>query len=245
MATGELKNFYPISEFYNFIKSPGNIPMPQSLATAVPHPHYTCNKYDIDTLFNADNLYKFALSINTCKIPGSKISEEPLSIKNAYGVYETLSNKANIFPDKQTTEIKFMETSNSVIETFIYPWMLACLNANSGPYSYPFPRMDLSIKLYRPIDFHTLPTGSESLKVTPYIVYWFDGIFPESIEHIQVDQNEVNASHTTRQVTFKFNSFMCFPSINVAKLYRMEHLFEGVTLTPPKPKNSNSEKKSK
>jgi hypothetical protein len=242
---GQLKNFYPLSEFYSFIKSPGNTPMPQSFATAVPLTCGALTKAD-KALFSYDNLYKFALSINTCAIPHTTFGSDSLSIKNTYGVYETLSTNSNIFPDKQTTEIKFIETSNSVIETFIYPWMLACLNSHSGLYSYPFPRLDLAIKLYRSIDFCKPPAEKkgESITIKPYIVYWFEGIFPENIEHIGVDHNEVNASHTTRGVTFRFNSFMCFPNEFIAGNYGFTNLFEGVTWTPPKPKDDTSGKNS-
>jgi hypothetical protein len=234
----KLNGFYPVSEFYNFIKQPGNTIIPQAMPTLVPLPGDTCNTFDRTNLFTPNNLYRMSLSTHSVALPKLVFkgtgAQNDLSIQTPYGHWEGLQN-VDSFTDNFTLTIMFYELEDPVIENFIYPWHLACLYPGDNGYSYPFPRLNIAIKLYKPTYFNQSAASNGKLTVYPSVIYWVTGLFPSNIELMHVTHEAGDATGVTRQVVFSFNRLLVLPNAAFAQRYKLEHLFSPITLMVPQP----------
>lgn len=75
--------------------------------------------------------------------------------------------------------------------------------------------------------------GVASIK--PSYIYFFDGLYPEQVELTQFNHaGGSSANNLVRAVRFKYNMLRVLPSKDFAKLYKLEHLWQGFSVqTPP------------
>lgn len=173
-----LKDFYPISDFYNFIKHRDTAPTSSRFFTIVPFYIPGMSEYYSKArsiLFTNDNLYKFALSVTNIELPNFCMHtggvDSTLDINTPIGAWRGLGNTTQFV---SSNEIKFhiLETQDPLIENFIYEWFTAVLSTrhgtlaaidpngknirertNASDWDYPFPRLNIAIKYYRTDDF--------------------------------------------------------------------------------------------
>jgi hypothetical protein len=108
-------------------------------------------------LFTQENLARMSIAVQMVKIPEIKLCGEALNVSTPYGNWSGIGN-GTIITDGQTLVISFLEMQYPIIESFIIPWLSLCLNTSASAHSifnYPFPRIDIAIKFYRP-DFPTM-----------------------------------------------------------------------------------------
>lgn len=176
---GVIKNFYKISEFYNFIKTPQNNPITTRNHVLVPYPH-NGNQY-----FNnrKNDLYRMVLSFqNISSLPDfGQIGDKDLQISNSVGRYTTMGN-STFGTTTNSFTAQFLQMNQPIHETFFYEWYLTCFNSgfkSTNPnqtMDYPFPRLDFAIKYFRPDQM--IPSVFE--EVQPTFIYWIMRSLPSS-----------------------------------------------------------------
>ena len=116
---GVIKNFYKISEFYNFIKTPANNPISTRNHVLVPYPH-NGNQYFLN---KTDDLYRMALSFQSISdMPDmSSIESKALDINNSLGRYSTMEN-ITFGSGNNSFKAQFIQMNQPIHESFFYKW---------------------------------------------------------------------------------------------------------------------------
>ena len=232
-----LKDFYSISDFYNFIKDPNNSVTPQRLFSIVPFPEtYSITNQSIDkvskgaqNLFNPNDLRRFALSVTKIDTPNFCLSQGEINsnyeINTPIGSFRGLDN-TTLFSSNNEIKFTILELQNPIIETWIYEWLNVCLQTKCNfkgmniNYEYPFPRLNLAIKYYRTDQFKENAT-----KIEPNFIYWITGLYPDDMETFKFDHASAESGSINRVVTFAYNMMICVTRQN-AKRYNLEELFD-------------------
>ena len=234
MATkyqGPIKSFYTLKEFYNFLKQDDNTPTGHRYVTIVP---YIANSSmsngvlsnNLQNLFSQENLRKFQLCIQSADLPNFSLSfgeiKAELSTSTPLGIWNTIEN-TTIFPDKKEITFHILDTMDPIIENFLYPWFIECLQTQNSNTSYPFPRLNFAFKYFREDQITENMDGKK-----PNFIYWIDGAYPIYIEACKINHGKDDAGDIIRAVRFSFNMMLCFPNETIAKYYNHEELFAGI-----------------
>ena len=234
MATkyqGPIKSFYTLKEFYNFLKQDDNTPTGHRYVTIVP---YIANSSmsngvlsnNLQNLFSQENLRKFQLCIQSAELPNFSLSfgeiKAELSTSTPLGIWNTIEN-TTIFPDKKEITFHILDTMDPIIENFLYPWFVECLQTQNSNTSYPFPRLNFAFKYFREDQITENMDGKK-----PNFIYWIDGAYPIYIEACKINHGKDDAGSIIRAVKFSFNMMLCFPNETIAKYYNHEELFAGI-----------------
>ena len=234
MATkyqGPIKSFYTLKEFYNFLKQDDNTPTGHRYVTIVP---YIANSSmsngvlsnNLQNLFSQENLRKFQLCIQSADLPNFSLSfgeiKAELSTSTPLGIWNTIEN-TTIFPDKKEITFHILDTMDPIIENFLYPWFIECLQTQNSNTSYPFPRLNFAFKYFREDQITENMDGKK-----PNFIYWIDGAYPIYIEACKINHGKDEAGSIIRAVRFSFNMMLCFPNETIAKYYNHEELFAGI-----------------
>jgi hypothetical protein len=120
--------------------------------------------------------------------------------------------------------MKVLNTYSPIIEKFLYPWMIKCLQPNVekdlGAVAN-FPRLDMAINFWKPNCIYEDMEGQR-----PEFMYYLKGIFPSSIQAYNPIQS-AGGGDNNRDVEFTFNQFVMIPNANIANHFGLGHLFSG------------------
>lgn len=195
-----------------------------------------------NTLFNDANLAKFAILIQSIRFsPFGIQSEDGRTIKNLYGKYAIQGNGYSGMSG-DTINMQFLQTADPIIEHMILPWYYQCMrtfiytadsnkksffqnavdtlrngvtlqnllgnlkNTTTSKYRTVIPKLTLDIKYYRMDQI----AGLQFL-MNPVFVYRLTGVYPTQITPVNVEHGQ-SAGSLKRQVTFKYNNFICIPN---------------------------------
>lgn len=239
------QSFYSLKDFYSFIRTPAHAPVSHkhNIVQLYVKPQFNSSGELIkgsilNDLFSATNCRTFSLSVQSVKTPNLTIGNG-VTKDTPLGHWSSPDNSP-LTAQQYTFEISFMESAQPIIENMIYPWMMGVLQTevsvlgsaratNAGiseSYPYPFPRVDMAIKYFSPF---YIPTTKEIAVqgIYPPInwIYYFDGVYPTSIETVKVDHNEANAGSFSRTATFGFNYMLPLISKKHAEQHGLEHLW--------------------
>jgi len=242
-----LKGFYPLSEYYNFIKQPENSIAPQRLFSIIPVPvrdtlysSALSNAEKPNEIFSQENLYRFVMSIQKLDLPNFNMQRgeigNAIEITTPIGAWRTLNN-TTAFTSKSEFTAHIYELQNPIIENWLYNWYMACFQTQTrgNNYAYPFPRLNLVIRFFRTDNF--IPVGEEKqelpdttiittkYEIKPLFAYYITGIFPDDVETTKYDHSDGNSGSVNRSVTFAYNMMTCINYSN-AKQYGFERFFK-------------------
>lgn len=170
-----------------------------------------------------------ALAVQSMTTPNLKHAGNNLSIPTPVGQWRTLDN--NTFgPTSNELKTQFLEMQYPLIENFIYPWFLACLQTRTNTaFNYAFPRLDFAIKFYRS-DYPSQIDKNGNGIIYPNYIYYFEGVYPDDIELNKLNQKTQVTDAILRSVSFGFNMMLVLPNKQIAKEYRLEHIWQGFTV---------------
>lgn len=138
----------------------------------------------------------------------------------------------------RTLKIVFIDSEVSMHEHFFTRWMMACSNIdiyakkkksydsagskNSNELLYGMPRLDFAIKVYKWPTMSNLKSEGEDklIEVQLNFIYYFSGVFPISIETINVKHGATDAGSFSRPVDFKFDNMYIISDHTMAEAYR-------------------------
>lgn len=263
-----LKGFYPLSDFYNFIKLKDNSITPQRLFSITPSPVedtlQLSNKSNAkDKLFSSEKLHRFVMSVSALDLPNFNMQKgdvgNPVEITTPIGAWRTLGNSTS-FTSKSEFTAHIYEFQDPVIESWLYDWYMACFQTqtNGSNYSYPFPRLNLLIKYFRTDGFEKPELISSQIdkntthitktfKIKPIFAYYITGVYPDDIETFKYDHAGGDSGAVNRSVTFAYNMMTCITESN-KNIYRMANALNPVefvqhqtitTSNTEKPKQKN------
>lgn len=205
-----LKTFYSTSDFFNYIKKPETTPSSHRLSSIVPLVNSTIKDNPrLSRIFTSTNLEKFSLLANDIsnlpnfQMGGTENTE--ITVNTPEGGWKGMGNN-NIMASSQTFTINFIDTVEPIIENFIYPWFLECINANSGGV-YPFPRIDIIIRYFTDAEIKRI-NEPKNLGMEPKenFKYRITGCYPTAIDACTVNHRIDTDQDYIRKVTFTFNN---------------------------------------
>ena len=253
VADDVLKDFYSVSDFYNFIKNKNTSPTASRFFTVVPFyvinpTSKTAGQADRSRqrLFTNTMLKKFALSIQKIDLPNFCMStngvDSSIVVNTPLGSWRGINNTTQ-FVSNNEIKFYFLESQVPIIEYWVYEWFMACLSTKHGntdvggrlDFEYPFPRLNLAVKYYRTDDFY-IPKGALYAEIRPTFIYWITGLYPDDLEAYPFDNTEAKSGSINRACTFAFNEMHCITQQNMASL-RAVDLFNPVRIELKKVKD--------
>jgi len=191
----EIKNFLHVKDFYNWIKdkSGDNVPASFYWFTVNFYQHVdSINSTDPTSVLNNNFFKNYEQEIITLRYCVQQVDlpeinftgyntqgnqgEGTLNGSNMFGTYTVLGN-SYIGIERRAFTMKILNTQSPIIERFIYPWMIECLQKTDDKSSSIFPRMDMTIKFWKPNNI--LPDMENQ---APEFVYYIRGMFPSKIQ---------------------------------------------------------------
>ena len=231
-----VKKFLHTKDFYNWIKDSTGNNSPATFYWFSVVFYYPIIGSTNDIFFFGNNLEKNLEDLRYCvqQIQLPKINYTgynaqgqagtgTIDASNMYGTYTVLGN-SYLGITQKTFTMKVLNTYSPIIEKFLYPWMIKCLQPNVekdlGAVAN-FPRLDMAINFWKPNCIYEDMEGQR-----PEFMYYLKGIFPSSIQAYNPIQS-AGGGDNNRDVEFTFNQFVMIPNANIANHFGLGHLFSG------------------
>lgn len=172
---------------------------------------------------------KIPLLIQDVNLPDFDISNQPFIARTQNGQYKSVGN--NIVNAQGQLQLKFLDTEDSIIQGFFYPWLniIAYAGVYDGLYEdmckdddWPYPRMDFEINFYLDQVISNpqfIKNGSYNDKMPSTFSYIFKGCFPSNTESKNVKHSVPSPGQYIRGVTFQYNNAICIPNAALNKFY--------------------------
>ena len=172
---------------------------------------------------------KIPLLIQDVNLPDFDISNQPFIVRTQNGQYKSVGN--NIVNAQGQLQLKFLDTEDSIIQGFFYPWLniIAYAGVYDDLYSgmctgddWPYPRMDFEINFYldQVISNPELTVSGQYTKQMPSTFsYIFQGCFPSNTESKNVKHSVPSPGQYIRGVTFQYNNAICISNSALNNFY--------------------------
>ena len=91
---------------------------------------------------------------------------------------------------------------------------------------YPFPRLDFAIKFF---DLNEIHNAGLFQQIWPTFIYWITGAYPIKIQTYNINHMQGDVGKIVRAVTFKFNNIINLKDRQMARKYKLYHLFSDIS----------------
>lgn len=211
------------------IKQPGFNPYPHNLFSVKIFCHHpkeggTSKFYE---LFK-DYIDKMPLLIQQIDLPQFDITNQAFHVHTQNGEYKSIGN--NIVNAQGQLTMKMLDTENSIIAHFFYPWLN--IIAYAGVYDiddqynictgndWPYPRIDIQIDYYLDENvIEYIKNEKNNPTIPSNFTYIFKGCFPYKVQSVNVRHTAPAQGEYIRGVTFQYNNAICIPNAILNKFY--------------------------
>ena len=211
------------------IKQPGFNPYPHNLFSVkifCHHPKDGTSKFY--ELFK-DYIDKMPLLIQQIDLPQFDITNQAFHVHTQNGEYKSIGN--NIVNAQGQLTMKMLDTENSIIAHFFYPWLNIIAYAGvyniGGLYAnictgndWPYPRIDIQIDYY--LDKNVIEyveNRNDNYDIPSNFTYIFKGCFPYKVQSVNVRHTAPAQGEYIRGVTFQYNNAICIPNATLNNFY--------------------------